>query len=41
MDEPGKHHAKWKQPDSERHLTVWLHLDDMSSIGKSKAQKAA
>ena len=34
VDEPWKHDAKWKKPDTEGH-TLWLFLCEMSRIDNS------
>ena len=36
MGEPQKH-VKWKKPDQKRSHIIWLHLYEMSKIGKCTA----
>ena len=41
MDEPWRYHTKWKKPVShKRPYTVWLHLYEMSKMGKSIVMKS-
>ena len=34
MDEPWQYYAKWKKPDTKRHI-LWFHLYEVSRTGKS------
>ena len=35
MDEPWKHDAQWKKPDTKGLPSVWFHLYEMAITGKS------
>lgn len=39
MDEPWKHHAKWKKAGHQRPHVFWFHLCESSRISKCRADR--